>query len=382
MLGVFRRETKHLLAVHDSLAEAVGDLDYAVFGLLMPDGIEIDGPGHARHGREEITSILAAAYLLYDDSHLLFRDDIAGREDVTLGRREEYARIHALDSLGKQAELLCAVLGPRDHIRRVHARKRLMVGVFKARGRTHRQGTADDLDECLERIHQLLRKVGRDKLRQQVAVAHVGIDDVLKAVLGDEAVEPVGRDDESTGYHHMHVLPLVVEIVFLEDVVQESQAARLATDGSGTQTREPDGIVESLGIESRHHSQRLRDAVVVDDLEIVSAMRFDVFVILGADGVQRPSELEYTPGIEPLGEIVLVCQGFEDSGRDTAQKPLEFIEVPRTADLDASRRIDGHEITEAELALDVLLELLQEHLGALAYESYPQPRCHGPHAFL
>ena len=174
----------------------------------------------------------------------------------------------------------------------------------------------------------------------------------------------------------MDILPLVIEFVLLEDIVQESQSASLAAYGTGPQAREPDGVVESIGVEGRDDSKRLRDTVVVYDLEVVPAVRLDVGVVLGTDGVKRPSKLEDTPGIEPLGKVVLVSHGLEHPGRDVGQKVLELIEVPGAADLYARRRVDGHEISETELTLYVLLELLEEHLGGLADETYSKPCCH------
>ena len=42
MLGILRREPEDLFSVHDGLPQAIGDLNDAVLGGLVADGIEID----------------------------------------------------------------------------------------------------------------------------------------------------------------------------------------------------------------------------------------------------------------------------------------------------------------------------------------------------
>ena len=233
VLGILRGKAQHLLAVHHGLSETVGNLHDSILSLFVADWIEIDGAGHTRQSREIIAAVLASAHLLDHDGHLLLGDDVAGRYHIALGRREIDAGIDALDGLGEKAELLVGVLGAREHIGRIHSGERLVVRVLELRGGTYRQRLANDLDEGAKRLQEFLRKVRRDELREEVAVAQVRIDHVLEAVLLDEAVEPVGGDDEGARHHHVHVLPLVIQIVFVKYFVQESEAAGLAADGAG-----------------------------------------------------------------------------------------------------------------------------------------------------
>ena len=113
---ILRREAQHLVAVHDGLAQAEGDLGHAVFRLLVTQRVEVHRTGHAGEGREEIPPVLAAADLLQDDRHLLLREHVGRGRDVPPGGSEIHGSIDALDGLGQQAELLVLVLRVRDHI--------------------------------------------------------------------------------------------------------------------------------------------------------------------------------------------------------------------------------------------------------------------------
>ena len=228
---VFRGETEHLVTVHDGLAQAQGDLGDAVLRRLIADRVEVDRTGHAREGREEIAPVLAAADLLQHDGHLLLGEHVRRGRDVASRRGEIHGGVNALDSLGQQAELLVLVLRVRDHISRIDPRKRLIVRVLQLRRRAHGQRLADVADEDAKRLRQLQRQGRSHELREDLGIRQVGIDDVFQTILTDETVEILRRDHERTRHEHAHVFPLVVEIVFLEDMVQERQAARLAAQG-------------------------------------------------------------------------------------------------------------------------------------------------------
>ena len=47
MLGILRRETQYLFAIHNHFAQAVSDFDNTVFGFLFANRIEIDAARHA-----------------------------------------------------------------------------------------------------------------------------------------------------------------------------------------------------------------------------------------------------------------------------------------------------------------------------------------------
>ena len=116
VVRVARREAQHLFAVHDCLAQAVGDLGYAFLRLFVAYGVEVQRTGDAGKRREEVALVLAAAYLLYHYGHFLLRDDVRRGEYISTRRGEVNRGIYALYGLAEQAELLVLVFGGRNHI--------------------------------------------------------------------------------------------------------------------------------------------------------------------------------------------------------------------------------------------------------------------------
>ena len=156
-------------------------------------------------------------HLLQDDGHLLFGNHVAGGRDVATRGGVVHRCVHALDGLGNDPQLLVLVLGGRDHIGGIYAGKRLIVRVFQFGGGTDRQRFPDMVDEGAQGFRQVPGQGGRDEFREDFLVGKVGVDHVLQAVLQDEAVEELGRDDEGAGHEDAHTFPFVIQVVTLED---------------------------------------------------------------------------------------------------------------------------------------------------------------------
>ena len=264
MLRLGRRETQHLLPIHNGLSEAVCNLHNPILRLLGSHWIEIHRAGHSGNGREPIALLIASAYLLDYDSHLLLRNHTGGSGYVTSRRSEIHTRIHTLDSLGQQPQLLVLIFGMRNHISRIHSGKRLIIRIFQLGGRSYGKRFRAVAYENAQGIYQFFRQGGSHELGQNLIVSQFRIDDILQTVFLDETGEILGGNDQSLWHKHPYPLPLIIQIVFLEHIVQESQAAGLASQGTVAQTGKPDCIVVGLRRELRNHTQALPYAVVVD----------------------------------------------------------------------------------------------------------------------
>ena len=264
MAGVGGGEAERLLAVHDRLSKAEGQADDALLWLLVAHGIEVQRPGDAGEGREPQAVVLAAAHFLEDDGHLLLGDHVAGGQDVASGGSVIHRGVYALDGLGDEPQLLVLVFRRRDHAGGIDAGERLVVRVFQLGGRPDGERLADVADEDAEGFRQVLGQGGGDEFREDLLVGEVRVDDVLEAVLEDEPVEEGRRDHQGAGNQHAHALPLVVQVVALEHLVQEGEAASLAAQRAVAQAGEADGVVVAFGLEAGHHAQPLRHPVAPD----------------------------------------------------------------------------------------------------------------------
>ena len=113
VLGVARREAKHLFAIHDHLAQTVCHLDDTIFGFLLAYGVEIDATCHAGDDGEEVVAFLFAADLLEHDGHLLLGEHVARGRDIATRSGVIDRGVDRLDGLAEQTKflILVSVLG-------------------------------------------------------------------------------------------------------------------------------------------------------------------------------------------------------------------------------------------------------------------------------
>ena len=374
LLRIAGREAQCASSVHDQLAEPHCHVADAVRGLFVADGVVVDRPRHARAGGEEEPLLLRAAHLLDDDGHLLLRDEVLRSLDVGPRRREIDRRVDALDGFEQQAEHLVLVIDVGDHVGRVDAGERLVVGVFELRRRADGQRRADRADVALQGVAQPGRECRADELRKDLLVGEILRDDVFQSVVADEVVEVLRGDHHRPRDHDAHVLVLVVLAVLHKHRVHESQSAGLAAQRTFADAGEGHGVGVGLGVETRHDALPQQGAVVADQVHQRVAVildRREVALVVLAD---RRREREQAPRVEPFREVVLRSVVFERLVGDRGDHLLHLREVLGAADLGARVGVLENEVPEGELLGDVFAQLRKERLGVLGDEPCAQLR--------
>ena len=127
----------------------------------------------------------------------------------------------------------------------------------------------------------------------------------------NELVEVLRRNNHRSRHKHAHIRPLVVQIVFLQHMIQERQASSLAAHSAVAATRKPDGVVVGIRRIFRHNAQCLIDAVVVDQTDIVLPHVLYICLVLNLQRTDRSAYGEQSPCKQPLTQIVVVTQSAE-----------------------------------------------------------------------
>ena len=120
-----RTDAQGLAAVDDVFSQAERQGGDALFGLLFPDGIVVQGAEDTRDVRVETAAVVLACHLLENDRHLLLVDDVARGSHVGLGVAVVDGGIDRLDGTRQHPQHLVLVFQTGYHIGGVNAGERL-----------------------------------------------------------------------------------------------------------------------------------------------------------------------------------------------------------------------------------------------------------------
>ena len=132
----------------------------------------------------------------------------------------------------------------------------------------------------------------------------------------DELVEIIRGNNHRTRHKDAYVLPFVVQLMFLQHVVEESESSTLSAHRSAATTAEPDRVVVGLRRITGYHTQSLVDTIIVDKTDIHLPHVLDVHVVMDLQGADCSTDGEQTARKEPFGEIVIITQSPEGGRRN------------------------------------------------------------------
>ena len=141
-----------------------------------------------------------------------------------------------------------------------------------------------------QRLAQLYRQRRRDELRQDFLVRQIGVDNVLQSVVVDELIEIRGRNDHCARHENPYVGPFVIEVVFLQHMVEERQSSTLSTHCAFSYAGKPNRVIIRVGGVFGNDAKRLIDSVVVNKADIGLT---DVFYIRLVLDLQRTYGASY-----------------------------------------------------------------------------------------
>ena len=237
-------------------------------------------------------------------------------------------------------------------------------------------------DEDSQGFGQFSGQGGGHKFREDFRIAYVRTYDILQSVFHYETVEPVGRDDYGPGHGNPHVLPFVVQVVFVQYVVQKGQTPGFASEGTVSQTGETDGVVIAFVVETCYDSNALIHTEIVNHSYIGLPYAFNIAEFIDGKFPEMVCQRKEASGIEPSGDIIPFAQVYERLVRDGFHNLLEIVKVASSCNATACFRIRNHKIPEAEAFTYVFAQLVGEGLGCLEYESGSECLRPFPHTFL
>ena len=261
------RHAQRLSAVHDILAKTQGQRRYAVFSLLVANGIIVDGAQHAADVGIEASVILLAHNLLQDHSHLLLVYDVARGCHVGLRVFIIDRGIDALDGTRQHGEHGILVVEPRNHVGAVDACEGLVVGIFEQRAGAYGYRTVRGIEEGEEIGYQRVGQLCAKEMFQDLLVGRIAERYLVEVVLLHEAVEHVGTEHHGLGYLHAHTLILVEVGMTLYHAVKESQAAPLASKRAFANAGEMGVGIKLQTVKHSHHANVLHVTILHNGIE-------------------------------------------------------------------------------------------------------------------
>ena len=302
--GVIRRETERQAAVYDILTQSECQIDDTFFGLLVPQGIVVERACHARHAGIEAGTVLVADYFLEDDGHLLLVDDVARGLHVGFGVSEVDGGVNTLDRVAQHAEHLVLVVQVGNHVRIVNAGKGLVVRVFEQRRRTDGDGRLHHVEEGEEVLDQAVGQLGLEEIAQDGVVVRIRQGYLVEVIGLHELVEHVGTEHDGLGNGYTGVVEFLELGMALYQIVDESQAAALASQRAFTDAGKVGVAVEAVALEDSHHALVLHLAVLDDGFEDDLAVGIHVLQGIPGDGFQEFGDGEHGTRVKPAADVV------------------------------------------------------------------------------
>ena len=204
----------------------------------------------------------------------------------------------------------------------------------------------------------------------------------MKTVVYDESVEIFSGDDKGSRDKHSDIFPFVVQIVFLQNMIQECKSARFAAHGAVAESGKPDGIVVCLRVKLGHHTETLADSEVMNHSQIHIPDHIQVSIGIDSDRTEQIRYGEKASSVEPSGDIVLVSEILQSFIADASYNLLELIQIPCSGNDVSGLGIGDDKVPESKFPAYVFAHLMGKRLGGLLHESHSQLIRHRPHAFL
>src|SRR5260370_22712009 len=137
-----------------------------------------------------------------------------------------------------------------EHERCIRSGAGLVLGVFEQAGRAHSEGIRDLGEKYLQVFLQLCREWRGQKLLQDFSVVVALQGEIEQVILRHELVEGIGGPYESGRYSDANARKAAGEAVLAQQMTHKSEAARFASQGSGTDSQKPGvGWLERFRVE-------------------------------------------------------------------------------------------------------------------------------------
>ena len=261
-MGMSRRETQRLAAIHDILAQAHGQFTHAVLWPLGTNRIVVQRAGNAAKRRViPPLAVHLANYLLQNHRHFLLVDNVARGRHVTLAGGKEHRRVDTLHRTRQRVHRGVAVAQARHHIGGIDAGKRLIVTILEQAARAHGNRPVHHVVDCVEVIAHRIRQLCRLERRQNLLVRSIAQRQRIEVVLLHKLVEHIGAEHHSVGNGDCDAVKVVTLRVTLDNRVDKRQAAPFTAQTALADAREIAVFVKTVGAEVGHQTAVFHQAI-------------------------------------------------------------------------------------------------------------------------
>ena len=174
----------------------------------------------------------------------------------------------------------------------------------------------------------------------------------------NKTVEIFSSNDHRSRYEYTYIRPFVVQVIFLQHMVEESESSTLTSHRTATTTREPYRVVVRVRSISSYYTKCLIDTIVVNKTYIHLPHVLDICIVFYLQCTDRSAHREQAACKQPFGEIVIIAQSPESSRTDGRYDAFKSFKITRTRYLFSCTWVTRNEIAKTELPLNILAYLL------------------------
>ena len=211
------RESQSPASVDNIFTQAYGYFGHTVLGLFVAEGIVVERPSYAGERREVVAAVVFGDNFLYDHSHLLLVDDVAGSGHVDFARGVEHRCVDAFYGIVQPLHAAVAVGGVGHHVGGVYSGEWLVVRVFEQTRTAHCKRPVDHIEERGEVVGESFGQFCRQKSLEDIFVGRVAECERIELVHRHEFIEYIGAQHHCAWYRYGESVEIIAYRVFLDN---------------------------------------------------------------------------------------------------------------------------------------------------------------------
>ena len=241
--------------------------------------------------------------------------------------------------------------------------------ILKKRTGTDGYRTLRGLEEGEEVGYQGIRQLRMQEVLQYLFIAGIAQRYRIKVVIHHECIKDVGTEHHRLRNLHGGILILVELRMTLDDIVEESKAPTLTTQGSFSNAGKVGILIKLHSIKHGYHTQILHMTILHNRIKDNLSVSIYILKFLPGNVLQESRYREYGTGTKPAAHVIAADMIEHRIVGDVEDIILQLLQASDAHDFLVGFRISEDEIAKPHVLLHQTAQVHTHLLGVLVYKA-------------